>query len=226
MCGRISLFAELGDLASQFRFNPGLIQDAYRPSWNIAPTAPVLAVMAEDGPRRADMMRWGFTFNARRGGGSSPRPLFNARSETLTERPVFRAAFAQRRCLVPVNGFYEWRDEGSGRTPLWIHRPDEQPFALAGIYNSGPDEAAACVITCAPNSLMEPIHHRMPAVLAADDYDAWLAEETNPETLRDLLAPREWPDLTARPVSRAVNRAAADGPQLIDTVAAASPRLL
>ena len=222
MCGRISLFAELGDLASQFRFNLGLIQEAYRPSWNIAPTAPVLAVMAE---HRSGMMRWGFTFSARRSGGSSPRPLFNARSETLTERPAFRAAFAHHRCLVPVNGFYEWRDEGGGRKPLWIHRTDERPFALAGIYNDGPDPAA-CVIACAPNSLMEPIHHRMPVMLNAEDHDAWLATETKPETLRDLLAPREWPGLTVRPVSGAVNQAGSDGLQLIDTGAAASPRLL
>ena len=222
MCGRISLFAELGDLASQFRFNPGLIQEAYRPSWNIAPTAPVLAVMAE---HRAAMMRWGFTFSARQNGGGSSRPLFNARSETLAERPAFRAAFAHRRCLVPVNGFYEWPKENRARTPLWVHRTDELPFALAGIYIDGPD-AATCVITCAPNSLMEPIHHRMPVMLNADDYDAWLATENGPEMLRDLLAPREWPDLTARPVSGAVNRAGADGPQLIDAVPITSPRLL
>ena len=225
MCGRISLFAGLGDLASQFQFDLGLIEAAYRPSWNIAPTTPILAVKAEDGRRRAGMMRWDFTFGARRDGSSSSRPLFNARSETLTERSAFRAAFAGRRCLVPVNGFYEWRDDGSGRTPLWIHRTDERPFALAGIYNAIPSEAA-CVITCAPNSLMEPIHHRMPVVLADDEYHAWLAAETEPETLRDLLAPREWPELTARPVSSTVNRAGADGPQLIDAVVAASPRLL
>ena len=116
MCGRISLFAELGDLASQFRFDPGLVEEAYRASWNIAPTAPVLTVMAEDDRRGAGIMRWGFTFSARRDGGSSSRPLFNARSETLTERPAFRAAFASRRCLVPINGFYEWRNENGSRT--------------------------------------------------------------------------------------------------------------
>ena len=225
MCGRISLFAELGDLASQFRFDPGLVEGAYQPSWNMAPTTPVLVVTAEDDRRRADIMRWGFTYSRRGNNGGSSRPLFNARSETLTERPAFRAAFAQRRCLVPINGFYEWHNESGVRTPLWIHRADELPFALAGIYNAGPD-AAACVITCVPNTLMEPIHHRMPVVLAGDDYDAWLAAETNPETLQDLLTPREWPDLAARPVSGAVNRAGADGPQLIAPAVADSPRLL
>ena len=225
MCGRISLFAELGDLASQFRFDPVLIEDAYQPSWNIAPTAQVLAVTAEDDRRRAVVMRWGFTFTARRGGGSS-RPLFNARSETLTERPAFRAAFAQRRCLVPINGFYEWRNESGVRTPMWIHRADKRPFVLAGIYNSSSGEAAACVITCAPNLLMEAIHNRMPVLLTDDQYDDWLDAEYRPDALQSLLAPKEWPCLTARPVSGAVNRSDADGPQLIAPATSTTLRLL
>ena len=139
MCGRISLFAELGDLASQFRFDPGLVEGAYQPSWNMAPTTPVLVITAEGDRRRADIMRWGFTYSRGGNNGGSSRPLFNARSETLTKRPAFRAAFAQRRCLVPINGFYEWRNESGVRTPLWIHGADELPFALAGIYNSGSD---------------------------------------------------------------------------------------
>ncbi|MXZ90527.1 MAG: SOS response-associated peptidase [Chloroflexi bacterium] len=224
MCGRFSIFAELGDLAVQFRSNPCWLEAAYRPSWNVAPTAPILAIKVEGGRRIGAVMPWGFTSSPRRSGGSS-RPLFNARSETLTERPAFRSAFAQGRCLVPVNGFYEWRNNGGTRTPLWIHRLDERPFALAGIYNAGDDEAA-CVITCPPNSLMEPIHNRMPVVLDEGDYDAWLNRETEPEMLPDLLAPREWPDLMARPVSDAVNRPGTDGPQLIASAVTASPRLL
>ena len=226
MCGRISLFAELGDLASQFRFDPGLVEEAYQPSWNMAPTTPVLVITTGDDRRRADIMRWGFTYSRRGNNGGSSRPLFNARSETLTERPAFRTAFAQRRCLIPINGFYEWRNENGARTPLWIHRADELPFALAGIYNSGSDQAAGCVITCAPNLLMEPIHDRMPVVLSDDEYDTWLDPEARLEMLQDLLAPREWPDLAARPVPGTVNRAGSDGPQLIAPAVAASPRLL
>ncbi len=226
MCGRISLFAELGDLASQFRFDPGLIEDVYQPSWNVAPTASVLAITAEDGRRTGAVMRWGFTFTGRRSGSGSSGPLFNARSETLTERPAFGVAFARRRCLVPVNGFYEWRDESGVRTPWWIHRGDGYPFALAGIYNSRNHEAAACVITCAPNSLLEPIHNRMPVMLDAERWDDWLGPETDAATLHDLLQPREWPDHTARLVSQQVNRAGADGPQLVEPVDHASPRML
>ena len=215
MCGRISLFAELGDLASQFRFIPDDISDAYQVSWNIAPTAAVLAVTAGGDRRRAGVMRWGFTFNRPQGKSGSSRPLFNARSETLAERPAFRSAFAQRRCLVPINGFYEWRaNPGGGKTPLWIHRTDERPFALAGIYNTRP-EPAASVITCAPNSLMAPIHNRMPVMLDDAEYDYWLDPEADPMTLHALLQPREWPEMTARSVSMAVNRAGSDGPHLV-----------
>ena len=138
MCGRISLFAELGDLASQFRFALTPAVDGYQPSWNIAPTAWILTITADTGERQAVLMRWGFTFSGRAGGRSSARPLFNARAETVAERPAFRAAFARCRCLIPANGFYEWQSGVGGKTPMWIYRTDERPFALAGIYNVAP----------------------------------------------------------------------------------------
>ena len=222
MCGRIALYAELNDLAAQFRFMPDLVEDAYRPSWNIAPTTPILAVTAGEGQRHAAIMRWGFTF---RRSGSSSRPLFNARSETIMERPVFRNAFSQRRCLVIANGFYEWRSRDGAKTPMWIHRRDERPFALAGIYNRG-HEPAVSVITCAPNSLMTPIHNRMPVILEGADYDDWLDPEAMPAMLQGLLAPKEWHDLTALQVTDAVNRAGNDGPHLIAPANDAPPRLL
>ena len=226
MCGRIALFAEPGDLAIQFGFIPGDVSARYRPSWNIAPTASVLAIVAGEARRRAGIMRWGFAFNRPPGESGSSRPLFNARSETLTERPAFRAAFARRRCLIPAQGFYEWQAAGGGRkTPLWIHRPDGRPFALAGIYNESP-EAAATVVTCAPNSLMSAIHNRMPVILREEDYDAWLAPRTDPAILNSFLQPREWPDLTAHPVATAVNRSTADGPDLIAPVPGAAIPLL
>ena len=224
MCGRISLFAELGDLASQFRFALGHTHDDYRPSWNIPPTAPILVVRADDHDRQASIMSWGFTFRNRSGSGSS-RPLFNARGETLMQRPAFRSAFAERRCLIPANGFYEWRSDAGTKTPMWIHRTDTLPFAFAGIYNIRPSEADS-VITCEPNSLMSPIHNRMPVILSADQHEEWLDPEADLEALSTLLAPREWPDMTAWDVSNAVNRAGMDGPHLIERVDGRTPPLL
>ena len=130
MCGRISLFAELGDLASQFRFMLTPALDGYRPSWNIAPAAWILVVTADVGERAASVMRWGFTFGGRAGGIASARPLFNARAEAVAERPAFRAAYARRRCLMPVNGVLRRQSDG-GKTPMWIHRTDGRPFAPA-----------------------------------------------------------------------------------------------
>ena len=225
MCGRISLFAELGDLASQFRFALTPAVDGYQPSWNIAPTARILVVTTDAGERAASVMRWGFTFGGQARGGSSARPLFNARAETVAERPAFRAAFAKRRCLIPVNGFYEWQSGDGGKTPMWIHRADERPFALAGIYDAAPNRAAS-IITSAPNSLMASIHHRMPALLDAGDHDAWLDPCTDAATLHDLLQPREWPGMTTRPVSNGVNRAGNDGAGLVAPLTRAMPRLL
>ena len=224
MCGRISLFSELGDLASQFRFALGQTNDEYRPSWNIAPTAPILVVRTEAGERVGTVMRWGFTFRSR-SGGSSSRPLFNARSETLMQRPAFRSAFEQRRCLVPANGFYEWRSDGDKKTPMWIHRTNEQPFAFAGIYNTGSGEAAS-VITCEPNSLMSAIYNRMPVILSDEQYEEWLHPQSSPDALSSLLIPREWPEMTAWDVSNAVNRAGNDGPRLIEEFNVTTPRLL
>ena len=225
MCGRISLFAELSDLASQFGFALNPAVDGYQPSWNVAPTSQILTVTADTGERAAGLMRWGFTYGGQARGGASSRPLFNARAETVAERPAFRAAYAQRRCLIPVNGFYEWQSGGGGKTPIWIHRTDERPFALAGIYDAGPNRAAS-VITSAPNSLMAPIHHRMPVLLDADNYGAWLDSDADAATLHGLLQPREWPGMTMRQVSNGVNRAGSDGPQLIAPATVATPRLL
>ncbi len=235
MCGRISLFAELGDLASQFRFAPEQVAGAYCPSWNIAPTAAILAVMAKDGIPLAAMMRWGFSFRSRDGHSrdgrsrdgksQSSRPLFNARSETLAQRPAFRGAFAHRRCLIPINGFYEWRSVSGGKAPVWVHRSDQRPFALAGIYNDGPD-AAASIITCQANSLLSPIHHRMPAMLDESAYGLWLDPNSEPSFLEDLLAPREWQNMSVREVSGAVNRASNDGPHLIEPASTAVGPLL
>ena len=225
MCGRISLFAELGDLASQFGFALNPAVDGYQPSWNVAPTAQILTVTADTGERQASMMRWGFTFGGQARGGSSSRSLFNARAETVAERPAFRIAYAKRRCLIPVNGFYEWQTGGGCKTPMWIHRTDERPFALAGIYDAEPNRAAS-VITSAPNSLMAPVHHRMPALLDAGDYDAWLDPDADAATLHALLQPGEWPGMTMRQVSNGVNLAASGGSQLIAPATVANPRLL
>lgn len=221
MCGRFGLFAELGDLAGHFDFHAEPLQGSYLPRWNIPPTSPVLTILGNGHARVAGMMRWGLTPSRSRNSRSAPRLLFNARAETIDRRPVFRNAFAGRRCLVPANGFYEWQ-AGTSRTktPQWISQREGEPVAFAGIwYAAEPHEefpGACVIITTAANSLLAPIHDRMPVILPPEQFDAWLSEHTGPDALLAMLVTRDWPEMSVREVSTAVNRVANDGPHLIN----------
>ncbi len=221
MCGRFGLFAELGDLAGHFDFGPEPLQGSYLPRWNIPPTSSILTVLNNGDARAAGMIRWGLTPSRSRNSRSAPRLLFNARSETIDQRPIFRNAFASRRCLVPANGFYEWQaGTGRAKTPQWVSHRDGDPVAFAGIwYAAQPDdqEQGSCVIiTTAANDLLAPIHDRMPVILPPECFDLWLSDQAEPDALLDLLSSRDWPEMSVRDVSTAVNRVANDGPHLID----------
>ncbi len=232
MCGRFGLFAELGDLAGHFDFRAEPLQGSYLPRWNIPPTSPVLAISADGHDRAASMMRWGLTPSRGRNSKSAPRLLFNARAETIDQRPIFRSAFAGRRCLVPANGFYEWK-AGAGRTktPQWVSHRDGHPVAFAGIWYaaqpSDESQAVCVIITTAANALVASIHDRMPVILPPDQYDPWLSGQTDPDALLELLNCRDWPEMSVREVPSAVNRVANDGPHLIadDGTGEAPPRL-
>ena len=221
MCGRFGLFAELGDLAGHFDFRAEPLQGSYLPRWNIPPTSPILTVLSDGDARAARMMRWGLTPSRSGNSRSAPRLLFNARAETVDQRPIFRNAFATRRCLVPANGFYEWQSgTGRAKTPQWVSRRDGDPVAFAGIWYGAqsPDEdlGACVIITTAANSLVAPIHERMPVVVPPEQFGVWLSDRAEPDMLLPLLSSRDWPDISVREVSSAVNRVANDGPHLID----------
>jgi putative SOS response-associated peptidase YedK len=147
--------------------------------------------------------------------------LINARAESVAEKPAFRAAFRRRRCLVVADGFYEWQRTGSKKQPYFIRLADDRPFAFAGLWEfwEGPDHSAletCALITTGANELMEPIHDRMPVILAPDDYDRWLdpALQT-PEQLQPLL--RQFPSgaMVAYPVSTHVNSPRNEDPRCI-----------
>ena len=207
MCGRYGLFADLDDLGAQLAFDPAAVRDAYRPRWNIAPTAPALVVesgaVGGTGGRIGRMLRWG---------GPARRPRFNIRAETIAG---WRNAI-YRRCLVPANGFYEWQaGPGGSRTPLWFQPADGGVIAMAGIRFDTSAGASCAVVTGPANSLVSPVHHRMPVILEPDRFDEWLDGSGVAEVLSDC---REWPGITARMVSGAVNRAGNDGPHLIEAL--------
>jgi putative SOS response-associated peptidase YedK len=184
------------------------------PRYNIALTqmAPVVA-LREARPRVREMM-WGYVPRHERGSrGARLRP--NAKSETVAVLPSFREAARRRRCLVPANGFYEWRSEGGVKYPHLFTLRDGEPFALAGIWDEGGDDSPETfsVLTTRPNAVVMPIHHRMPVVLTAKTMARWLGDRPlSSAELAELTQPLSEQRLSVRPVSRFVNDARHEGP--------------
>lgn len=195
--------------------------DAATNRFNIAPGTELLALRAGEKPRTARVFtpRWGFAPSA--ASSSAPgSPLTNARAETLAQKPTFRNAFLRRRCLVPATGFYEWEKRGRARLPWLFRRVHDEPFCFAGLWEPEPDDgrapATVVLVTTAPNALMAPLHHRMPALLPDPAAcRAWLDPRSDPAALHALLAPPDAATMTATPVSPKMNRSDFDSPDCV-----------
>jgi putative SOS response-associated peptidase YedK len=223
MCGRFLL-----------KTSPELLQRAFgfvelpnlRPRYNIAPTDETAIVRQRrepPGERSLSMLRWGLVPPWEKDLKNGARNI-NARAETLLEKPSFRKPFERRRCLVLADGFYEWRKEGKERIPFLITRRDEAPFAFAGLWDRWwPDPADRAryvdtftVVTTEANTLLRPLHDRMPVVLAAADHATWLDREAEPETLRrTVLRPAPEDALAYVEVEKLVNNVKNDEPALL-----------
>jgi len=225
MCGRFAQPRSSDELALIFRARPAT--DVPGDRFNVAPTDEVAAVVEHHGDRTVDSFRWGLVPFFAKTAKDGAR-LINARAETVESSPAFRSAFARQRCIIPADAFYEWRrerDPATGRTlrsqPFAIRRSDGDPLALAGLWSSwrDPDTAAhlytCSILTTDPNQLVAPLHDRMPVVLDAADWDAWLAEATPPGELRSLLRPAPSETMDAYAVSPAVNNVRNEGPELL-----------
>ncbi len=192
MCGRFALTIPPEAVRSYFAFEE---RPNFPPRYNIAPTQPIGVVRVRDGARHFDLLRWGFI----PGWVKDLKKLLlmiNARSETVLEKPAFRNAFRRRRCLIPVDAFYEWQAiAGDNKRPFLIRRPDKNVFAFAGIWEhwmdaEGSEMESAAILTIGANDTLKPIHHRMPVVVAHEDFDTWLEnDETNLGQAVDLLHP-------------------------------------
>jgi putative SOS response-associated peptidase YedK len=229
MCGRIVLKAPARQVAQEFDL---ATVAEIAPRYNIAPTQLVAAVMAgADGRRTLRSLQWGLTPPWSHDPSDGGR-LFNARSETIAEKPAFREAFAARRCLVPVDGFYEWRRHDRDREPFYFAAADGRLLALAGVWvrweYPGGDVVESCsVLTTAANALMSPVHHRMPVIIPLDDRQRWLATPAAQAAhLVPLLAPAPADLLQMHAVAPTVNRVGHDGPDLIAPVEPPPPRQL
>lgn len=218
MCGRYSVTLPHEQMRRVFKVVGPL--EGLAPRYNVAPGQDIPVIRLEEGERRLAMLRWGFPSPSREAPLS--RMLINARGETVDSKPAFREAFRLRRCLVPSNGFYEWRALGRGpKQPYYVRPREAEAFAMAGLWERGaaPDGRVldfVTIVTCDANALLKPIHERMPAVLMPVDWDTWLdTSGTDPVAAKALIRPASEAFFEAYPIGTAVNRAANEGPELI-----------
>ncbi len=219
MCGRYTLTTDPAALAEHFDLTE--VPADLPPHYNIAPTQQVPIVRQVEGlGRRLDRVHWGLIPSWAKDPSMGNR-MINARAETLAERPAFRAAFRHRRCLVAADGFYEWKPIDGNKQPYWIGLQDRRPLAFAGLWEhwdarDGSDTVESCtIVTTDADTVVRPLHERMPVILRPEDYDAWLDPQAKPDALQHLLTPFESEELVAYPVSRAVNNPRNDNPDLL-----------
>ncbi|MEM1235756.1 MAG: SOS response-associated peptidase [Pseudomonadota bacterium] len=216
MCGRFAITLPDDAMVQLFAALPS--NDLPEgPRYNVCPTNSVHVVVADEG-RRLRAMRWGFLPHWYKTTNGGPL-LINARSETIADKPAFKAACRERRCLIPATGFYEWTKTPNGsRLPWYIYRSDGAPLVFAGVWQDwerdGEAHTTCAIVTCAANEPMTRIHHRMPVVLEAGDWGKWLGEEG--KGAAPLMRPAQDDVLTYFRVDPAVNSNRAAGPQLIE----------
>jgi len=230
MCGRYVLKSSLQRLREAFSIDlqGGSHSETWRPRYNIAPGQVAPVVRTIDGQRHLDMLRWGLIPSWAKEPQLGNR-LINARSETVAEKPAFRAAFRSRRCIVPADGFYEWQQQVIGKQPFYIHRKDGALLAIAGLWEhwTAPSTQEVVetftILTTEANAWMRPLHARMPVVLHGEDIGRWLDSGTAREELQSLLRPADDRALQADAVSKSVNNVRNDRPELLGS-AGGEPR--
>lgn len=219
MCGRFTLRHSTDEVRDRFGVQETLFE--LRPRYNIAPSQQVAVVLQDfDHRRLLTSFKWGLV-PAWAKDPSVGNRMINARAETLTEKPSFREALIERRCIVPADGFYEWIGEGKSRSPVYIQRVDGALFGMAGLWDEwispqGLRLKTVAIITVSPNDFIAPLHHRMAAILSPEDERLWLnPEERSPERLLKVLKP--YPEtLESYRVSTLVNSTAVEGPECIE----------
>jgi len=217
MCGRFTLRTPAEKFAELFSGLPAI---DVAPRYNIAPSQQVAAIRADaHGEWELTDLRWGlvpaWATDAKIG-----NRMINARAESVHEKPAFRSAFKSRRCLIPADGFYEWRQQGTEKLPVYIHRKSDEPFFFAGLWEHNerlPLASSTCtIITTAANRDLAPLHPRMPVILPEADWGMWLDKDyADQQRLRGCLQPHPDHDLVHFPVSKQVNSPRHDHAELI-----------
>jgi len=218
MCGRFALKASPTELITFFKIAECI---DFAPRFNIPPGTDIPVIRrSPEGQRVMHLLRWGLVPHWAKDPTIGNR-LANARGESVAEKPAFREAFRKRRCLVPADGFYEWKTEGRTKQPYYFSRVSGEPLALAGLWESwrAPDGSilrTVGLITTAANALMEPIHERMPVILEPEDWAGWL--EGPVEQASRLIVPYAGDDLQCWLVDRRMSRTTEEGEKLIERV--------
>lgn len=222
MCGRFAQYSSVKAIAKHFIVPEGhILAVEGPPRYNIAPSANILAVRnAQDGERELVSLKWGLVPHW----SPDPKTAYstaNAKAETVDTKPAFRTAFKSRRCLIPVDGWYEWQllPDQTFKQPWHYHAADDRPVGIAGLWEHwehGDQVLESCtLIVCEANALAKRVHDRMPVILDESDWASWLDPAVSPLIAKELLkpCPKDW--LRVHPVSRAVSYARNDGPELI-----------
>ena len=219
MCGRFVCISPAEKLAEEFRAENAI--DELRPSYNVAPTQNIV-IVKENGTRILTQCKWGLVPSWAKD-ESIGHKMINARAESVAEKPSFRIAFKNHRCLVVADGFYEWK-KGKVKTPVYIRLKSGKPFGFAGLYSlrtsqEGHEICTSTIITTEANYLLRSIHDRMPVVISKENYDAWLEPESyDKDKLISLLIPYESSEMECYTVDSKVNSPSYDAPENIKPV--------
>ncbi|TYO95356.1 putative SOS response-associated peptidase YedK [Desulfallas thermosapovorans DSM 6562] len=219
MCGRFTLSVELSTILRVFQVQYKKESFIYSKRYNIAPGQNVPVITGPVDHRVISLMRWGLVPHWAKE-VSTGNKLINARAETIDQKPAFKSSFIKRRCLVPADGFYEWKKQAGGKTPVRIILPDKEVFAFAGIWAQwqspeGNITRSCAIITTGPNDFMRSIHNRMPVVLSGESAcQIWL-ESNDVVELKELLQPYGGL-MMAYQVSSMVNSPEHDHPKLLE----------
>ena len=222
MCGRYAITSPLEAIIEAFAVKGA--RPNLQPRYNAAPSQDLPVVRAGREGRELILMRWGLVPSWSKG-PDSRYSMINARAETVASKPAYRGPFRQRRCLVPANGFYEWKKTADGKQPYFIALATGEALAFAGLWDhwTGPEGEAITsftIIVTAANDCVRPIHDRMPVILGPDDHESWLGERGAPSRTKLAIMLRPYPAelMLAYPVSRDVNSPANDSPDLLEGV--------
>ena len=219
MCGRFAGYRDLEALREHFPIDR--VEADPSPNYNVAPSQTIPAIVRLEGENILRAFRWGLVPFWAKDPAIGNR-MINARSETADSKPAFRAAFRKRRCLIPADGFYEWKGEKGIKQPMFIMLPGGRPFGFAGLWEVWDDKGGAdeplytcTILTTSASASIADIHDRMPVILDPQAYAEWLDERTPGEALKKILASRTRRDFQSHPVSKAVNKVGNNSKDLI-----------